>query len=69
MTKKQKKPLNNYIKFSSLAFQMAITIYIGAKFGQWLDLKFETPKKVFTAICGLLAVIFSLINLIRRFKT
>lgn len=58
--------LKKYIKFSGLAFQMAITIFLAAKLGGYLDTKLNLEKNIFTAILALLAVIFSLYNIIRK---
>ena len=42
MKKKQKKALNPYLRFTSVAFQMGGAIWLGNFFGNWLDTKFNT---------------------------
>lgn len=34
--------LKNWARFSTIALQMGLTIYLGNVFGAWLDTKFET---------------------------
>lgn len=60
LTGKKKKLLDNYARYSSIAFQMLIIILIGVfggyKLDQWLQLKFP----VFTVILSIIAVILSI---------
>ncbi len=56
----------NNLKFSSLGFQMAITIGLGAWLGNYLDNKYETENPVYTIIIILLAIAISFYNLIRE---
>lgn len=51
-----KKPLNNYIKFSGIAFQMIAIICLFAFFGVWLDGKFSNNFSAYTLIFSLLGV-------------
>jgi len=57
---KKKKSLDNYTRYSSIAFQMLIIILIGVfggiKLDDWLKLSFP----VFTIILSILAVILSI---------
>ncbi len=62
---KKSKPLNNYVKFSSMAIQMGATIAFGAWAGSKLDEKFNTPKRLFTIITSLLAIAVSLYIVIK----
>lgn len=39
--KKPNKQLNPYLRFTSTAFQMGATIYLGNALGKWIDLKFS----------------------------
>ena len=41
----KKKQLNKYLQLTSIAFQMGITIYLGAYFGKKLDAYYMTEKK------------------------
>ena len=59
MSKEEKTPIkkvNNYLKYSGMAFQMVGTMLIGIFIGKWLDRKLDTSQPYFTA---LLALIFT----------
>jgi len=61
----KKKSLDNYARYSSIAFQMLIIILIGVFGGMKLDqwLKLQTP--VFTIVLSILAVILAIYNVTR----
>jgi len=63
---KKKKQLNRYIQLTGVAFQMGITIYLGAYFGKWLDGKFMNDTNLFTIIFSLLGVFASLYLVIKN---
>lgn len=63
-----KKPLNKYIRFSGIAFQLGATIYLAAYLGKWLDTKYSTDKKWFTMGLILVAMIVSIWNIARQLK-
>jgi len=48
--KQRNKPANFYMKYAGLAFQLAITIGIGAFIGIKLDQWFEFEKQYMTAL-------------------
>ncbi|CAN5363375.1 hypothetical protein BH09BAC1_BH09BAC1_10060 [soil metagenome] len=53
----KKKPLDNYIKYSTAGFQMLAAILIGYFLGSWLDKKFplnDNGTPIFTAISCLI---------------
>jgi len=56
VTKKPKKQLNQYLKFTSIAIQMGLTIYLGSKFGEWLDIKFDNNNQLYYKIVTLISV-------------
>ena len=65
-TKNQKKKhLNNYAKYSGIAFQMLAIILIGVfggvKLDEWLELKFP----VFTVILSLLSVSLAIYTVVK----
>jgi F0F1-type ATP synthase assembly protein I len=62
---KKKKSLENYTRYSSIAFQMLIIILIGVFGGIELDkwLNFSFP--VFTIVLSILAVILSIYTITR----
>ena len=64
----KKKQLNKYLQLTSIAFQMGITIYLGAYFGKKLDVYFMTEKKTYTIILTLVALIISLWSVLAQLK-
>jgi len=63
---KKKKQLNRYIQLTGVAFQMGITIYLGAYFGKWLDEKYVVENSIFTIIFSLLGVFAALYYIIKQ---
>ena len=63
----KKKQLNKYLQLTSIAFQMGITIYLGAYFGKKLDAYFQT-EKTFIIILTLVAMIISLWSVLAQLK-
>nr|WP_321221255.1 AtpZ/AtpI family protein [uncultured Psychroserpens sp.] len=55
--KKGKSP-SKYIRFTSVAFQMGATIWLGNLFGKWLDTKFD--KDFLESTVTLLAVFMAM---------
>lgn len=62
---KQKKPLNTFVKYSSVAFQMAATIILCLFLGKFLDRYFSNSKPILTAVLSTFGVVIAIINLIR----
>ena len=60
------KPFKEYLKYSSLAFQMIALILIGVLLGKFLDNFFET-NIIFTTILTLVFVGFSLYIALKDF--
>ncbi len=64
---KQKNHLNNYAKYSGIAFQMLaiilIGVYGGIKLDQWLNLKFP----VFTVVLSIGSVALAIYSVIKEF--
>jgi F0F1-type ATP synthase assembly protein I len=64
---KNKKKLDNFIRYSSIAFEMiaimAIGVFMGIKIDQWLELSFP----VFTLVLMILFVAGAIYNAIRKF--
>ena len=63
---KKQKPFNNYLKFSGLAIQMAVTIYLGNLLGKYVDEIAESGSDIYTKIITLLAVFLSIFVVIRE---
>ena len=51
-----KKQPNKYIRFTSIALQMGLTIYLGSKLGEWLDQKYNTNNQIYYKVISLIAV-------------
>ena len=68
--KQQKKEkttsLNNYARYSSIAFQMFAIIGIGAFVGVKLDDAFPNKHQLYTVFLSLIFVIFAIVFVIRR---
>lgn len=64
--KKPEKPLNLYIKFTSVAFQMIVVICVFSFFGLWLDKKFPNNYSAYTMIFSLIGVIASMYMIIKQ---
>ncbi|MFD1292937.1 AtpZ/AtpI family protein [Lutibacter holmesii] len=63
----KKKQLHKYIALTGVAFQMGITIYLGAYFGKKLDAHFET-NKTFTLILTLLSLVIAMWSILAQLK-
>ncbi|EAQ51499.1 MULTISPECIES: AtpZ/AtpI family protein [Leeuwenhoekiella] len=64
--KKPESPLKSWAKFSTVAIQMGVTIYLGNLLGSWLDGKFETT--FLEPAVTLLAVFLSMYVIIKAVK-
>lgn len=58
----KKPPLNNYLRYSALGFQMLASILIGVLSGMYLDVKFREPEAfpLYTIIGSLLGVFLAI---------
>ena len=66
MKEPKKKQLNKYIRFTSIALQMGLTIYLGSVLGEWLDVKFENANQLYFKIVTLIAVFIAMFSVIRQ---
>jgi F0F1-type ATP synthase assembly protein I len=64
--KKKKKRPNRFLRLSGIGAQMAVTVYLGATAGKWLDEKYPSNKKWFTIGLTLFAVALSLYSILRQ---
>ncbi|MBP1838576.1 AtpZ/AtpI family protein [Formosa algae] len=62
----KKKQLNKYIRFTTMALQMGLTIYLGSVLGEWLDVKFENEDQLYFKIVTLVAVFIAMFSVIRQ---
>jgi len=60
---KENAPLKNWAKFSTIAFQMGGTIFLGNLLGSWLDKKLETTY--LEKLCTLLFIFLSMYIVIK----
>ena len=51
---RDRRQVNQYLKYSGMAFQLFLLLAAGAWLGQWLDKKMATPQPYFTIILILL---------------
>jgi membrane protein DedA with SNARE-associated domain len=61
-----KQKVNTYLKFTSIALQMAILITAAAFGGRWLDEKQENEMPIWTLVLILIAIFASLYQIIRE---
>ncbi|WP_316817146.1 AtpZ/AtpI family protein [Pedobacter nyackensis] len=62
----KKKGLNNFAKYTSISFQMLVTIGIFAFAGYKIDEYRQSKTPIFTAILSLLGVVLSLYQVVRQ---
>ena len=65
--KKEKKALNAYAKYSSIAFQMLVIILAGVFGGRELDKWTQLGFPVFTLVFSILAVVLAIYYVIKDF--
>lgn len=63
---KKKEQLNKFARFSGMAFQMGITIFIGVLIGQYLDGKYPNENSIYTLIFSLIFIAASLYTVIKQ---
>ena len=66
-SKKKKKALKAYARYSSIAFQMLVIILAGAFGGRELDKWVDWQFPVFTLVLSILAVILAIYTVIKDF--
>ena len=66
MSKKDKSSYHLYLRFSSIAIQMGVTIFAGAYLGKWLDTKYPMDKKWFTIVLTLFSVTIAITSVLRQ---
>ena len=66
MGKDKEHRKSDYLRFSSLGFQMAITIGLGAWAGTYLDNRFQTEKPYYSIGIILVAIAIALYQVINE---
>ena len=54
--KSKQKPVKSFLKYSTLAFQMGVIIFLGCWSGMWLDERYPNNHQMYMIICSLLGV-------------
>ncbi|WP_194768215.1 AtpZ/AtpI family protein [Tamlana sp. I1] len=62
----QRKQLNKYVRFTTIALQMGLTIYLGSVLGEWVDSKTGNTNQLYYKIITLLAVFLAMFSVIRQ---
>jgi len=57
---KKQRQYNTFAKYSGLAIQMGVTIYLGSLLGNYFDEKFTNSSNLYTKIVTLIAVFLSI---------
>ena len=65
---KWKNSNQNYIRFTTLGFQILVTVGIGVVAGQWLDHKFPNKNSIYTVVCSLVMIMVAMYQVIRTLK-
>ncbi len=60
-----KEQVNNFARYSGIAFQMLATIGLFVFIGYKIDQNRDTESMIFSAILGLVGVILSLVQVVR----
>ncbi|MEM6523077.1 MAG: AtpZ/AtpI family protein [Bacteroidota bacterium] len=66
LKEKKSKPYNPFIRFTGLALQMGISIYLGSLLGNYLDDRYLNAEGTYTKVCTLVAVFLSIVSVIRQ---
>ncbi len=66
---KQNTGVNNYLKYSSLGFQMLVIIGVFTYIGHLIDTSKDLKQPLFTAFFSLLGVIIALYQVFRGLKS
>lgn len=64
--KDSKRSSGRYLQLTGIGLQMAITIFLAAYAGRWLDEKYPSNKKWFTIGLTIFAVVGTLISVVRQ---
>jgi len=66
MTTNKEPKKSDYLRYSSLGFQMAITIGLFAWLGNYLDEKYQTEDPYYSIACILFGIAVALYQVIRE---
>jgi membrane protein DedA with SNARE-associated domain len=60
-----KRP-NPYLRFTSIALQMGLTIYLGSELGKWLDTVYPNKDQLFHKVISLVAIFVAMFSVISQ---
>ena len=66
MSEKKKNGALIYARFSGIALQMLVIIYLGGQLGRWLDVKWENEDEFMYKTISLIAIFVAIGNVIRQ---
>jgi hypothetical protein len=64
----KKKQRNKWLAFINIPIQMGVVIYLFAKGGDWLDVKYPNSHHVYVKVLTLVGVALAFYNLNRQLK-
>ena len=64
--KQNKKQLNDFAKYSGIAIQMGLIIYLGSLLGAWVDKKYPTDGLVYGKGITLVAIFLAIYSVIKQ---
>lgn len=66
MARKPKKQHNPFIRFTSIALQMGLTIWLGSVLGNWLDNIYGNSNQFYFKTITLIAVFIAMYSVIKQ---
>ena len=66
MARKPKKQHNPFIRFTSIALQMGLTIWLGSLLGNWLDNNYGNSNQFYFKTITLIAVFIAMYSVIKQ---
>jgi F0F1-type ATP synthase assembly protein I len=64
----KKKQRNKWLALINIPIQMGIIVFLFAKLGQWLDLKFINKHNLYVKILTMVGVVIAFYNIARQLK-
>ncbi|MEM7654581.1 MAG: AtpZ/AtpI family protein [Bacteroidota bacterium] len=61
-----KKPINEYLRYTGLGFEILACILVCVGAGYWLDQRLQTEKPWFTLFLSLLGCVAAIVLMIRK---
>lgn len=64
MSQEPSRKLKDFAKYSGIAIQMGLTIYLASLLGDWLDQKYNNTEQLYTKIVTLIGVFVAMTSVI-----